>query len=278
VIGLLRALLPARVKRWLKRIWNPHHILPRPSALDLRGVRSERGDFTVVLVTYNAIEHTRACLDTLGDADVIVVDNASTDGTVELLRARGIRHIANGRNEGFPAAVNRGIAATTSPAIVILNNDTLVPPGALTRLVGHALERQVGIVVAVTNHSANASRVDVDYRTVEGFLAFAERRAREHEGERFDVDYAAMYCVALRREVFDRIGPLDEQFTVGMYEDADYSERVRRAGLRVVCAADTFIHHYGSASFDRLSQKTYFELMERNRELYEGKWEKKFEG
>jgi GT2 family glycosyltransferase len=80
-----------------------------------------------------------------------------------------------------------------------------------------------------------------------------------------------MYCVALRREVWDRVGPLDEQFTLGTFEDDDYSDRVRRAGLRVVCARDAFVHHYGSATFDELPQREYFELMERNRRLYEKK-------
>jgi GT2 family glycosyltransferase len=272
VIGLLRALLPSRAKRWLKRLWNPHRILPRPSALDLTRVRSERGDFAVVLVTYNALEYTRACLETLGDADVIVVDNASSDGTAAFLRERGVRHIANERNEGFPAAVNRGIAALDAKVIVILNNDTLVPPGALSRLARHALDPEIGLAVATTNYSANESRIDVDYATVDGLLAFAGRRAREHEGERFDIGTAAMYCVALRREVWERVGPLDERFTVGTFEDDDYSERVRRAGLRVICAADAFVHHYGSQSFDTLPQREYFELLERNRQLFNEKW------
>jgi GT2 family glycosyltransferase len=271
VIGLLRALLPSRAKRWLKRIWNPHRILPPPSALDLRGVRGEGGDFVVVIVTYNALEYTKACLQTVGDADVFVVDNASTDGTVGFLRERGVPHLANERNEGFPAAVNRGVALTSAPVIVLLNNDTLVPPGTLSRLVRHTLDPRIGLVVASTNYSGNDSRVEAKYATVEGMLAFAERRARDYQGECFDIGTAAMYCVALRREVWDRVGPLDEQFTLGTFEDDDYSDRVRRAGLRVVCARDAFVHHYGSATFDELPQREYFELMERNRRLYEKK-------
>ena len=273
MIGLLRALLPPRVKRALKRLWNPHRILPAPSKLDLRQARGQRGNFTVILVTYNALEYTRACLDTLGDADIVVVDNASTDGTVAFLRARGIHVIANDRNEGFPAAVNRGIAAAADArVIVILNNDTLVPPGTLSRLVAHANDPAVGLVVATTNYSANESRVDVDYTTVDGLLTFAERRARENAGERFDIGTAAMYCVALRRDVWERVGPLDERFTVGTFEDDDYSERTHRAGLRVVCARDAFVHHYGSQSFDTIPPREYFALLERNRRLFEEKW------
>jgi len=271
LIGVLRAILPAPVKRLLRRIRNPHRILPDPSKLALPQWPQE-GDFTVVVVTYNALDYTRLCLASLGDASVVVVDNASTDGTPDELRRRRVHLIANDRNEGFPAAVNHGIASTDARVIVILNNDTIVPPGTLSRLAHHALDPKIGLVVATTNYSANESRVDADYATLDGLLDFAARRAREHDAERFDIGTAAMYCVALRREVWERVGPLDERFTIGMFEDDDYSERVRRAGLRVVCAADAFVHHYGSASFDALSQREYFTLMERNRRLFAEKW------
>ncbi|MGH9847582.1 MAG: glycosyltransferase family 2 protein, partial [Blastocatellia bacterium] len=88
-----------------------------------------------------------------------------------------------------------------------------------------------------------------------------------------DIPVLAMYCVAMRRAVFDRIGPLDEQFGIGMFEDDDYSMRVRRAGLRVVCAADVFVHHFGQASFGKLIESgAYHDLFEQNRHKFEVKW------
>ncbi|HVR37508.1 MAG TPA: glycosyltransferase family 2 protein [Thermoanaerobaculia bacterium] len=248
--------------------------MPRPSRLDFRWFRHDRETHgaTVVMVTHNALEYTRACLTSLGDTDIVVVDNASTDGTLEFLRERGVHVIANEHNEGFPAAVNRGVDATHANVIVLLNNDTIVPPGTLTRLVRHALVPEIGIVVASTNYAGNESRVDIDYSSLDEMLAFAEKLAREHEGDRFDLGSATMYCVALRRDVFDRVGPLDERFTIGTFEDKDYSERIRRAGLRVVCAADAFVHHYGSASFEKIPQREYWELFERNQRLFEEKW------
>jgi GT2 family glycosyltransferase len=82
----------------------------------------------------------------------------------------------------------------------------------------------------------------------------------------------AMYCVALRRAVYQEIGPLDEQFGVGMFEDDDFSLRVRKAGYRVICAEDVFIHHAGRSSFGRLSEAEYQKVFDENRRRFETKW------
>ena len=81
-----------------------------------------------------------------------------------------------------------------------------------------------------------------------------------------------MYCVALRREVFQAVGPLDEAFGIGMFEDDDYSLRVRRAGWRVACAEDAYVHHVGQGSFQSLAREEYEALWSRNQAHYEKKW------
>jgi GT2 family glycosyltransferase len=234
---------------------------------------------SVVIVTYNNVEYTRLCIESVlrnthtPRYEVIVVDNASSDATREYLQqVPDVRVILNDRNEGFARANNQGIAASTGRFVILLNNDTVVPPGWSCRLLRHLVEPAVGLVVSVTNWSGNESRIDVPYRDLDELDAFAARRAAEHDGERFDIAVAAMYCVAMRRDVFDRVGPLDERFTIGMFEDDDYSQRIRDAGLRVVCAEDAFVHHFGQASFKKLSQTEYFSLFERNKRLFEDKW------
>ena len=94
--------------------------------------------------------------------------------------------------------------------------------------------------------------------------ATTERRARS----RF-----RSFCVGFRRDLYERIGPLDERFKLGMFEDSDYALRCRRAGYRTVCAEDVFVHHFGGTSFGQLFQKgEHMRVYETNRRRFEQKW------
>jgi len=235
---------------------------------------------SVIVVTYNNVEYTRLCIDSVlrnthaPRFEVIVVDNASTDGTRDYLEGLGsaVRVLFNERNEGFARANNQGIAGSQGSLVILLNNDTVVPPGWSCRLLRHLAVPEIGAVVSVTNFSGNESRIDVSYADLDAMEHFAARQAVTRDGESFDIPVGAMYCFGMRRSTYERIGPLDERFTVGMFEDDDYSHRIRQAGLRVVCAEDAFVHHFGQASFGKLPQREYFALFDRNKKLFEEKW------
>jgi hypothetical protein len=82
-----------------------------------------------------------------------------------------------------------------------------------------------------------------------------------------------MFCLALRRDSLERIGPLDERYEVGMLEDDDYARRAHAAGYRVVCAEDAFVHHFGQASFGALVPTgDYARLLNANQRRFEEKW------
>jgi hypothetical protein len=161
----------------------------------------------------------------------------------------------------------------TGDVLVLLNNDTLVPRGWLTRLVRHLNDPDIGLVGPVTNRIGNEAQIEVSYRTYAEFVRFARDYTQAHEGKDSKIRMLAMFCTAMRRDMYERIGPLDERFEVGLLEDDDYSMRIHAAGYRVVCAEDVFVHHFGEASFGKLfSTGEYGQLLRANRRRFEEKW------
>lgn len=239
---------------------------------------------SVVVVTWNNLPFTRLCLESLltnthaADLEIVVVDNASSDGTADYLRALAglhscVRLIWNHENTGFAAACNQGLRAARGETLVLLNNDTIVPPGWLGRLRKVLVDSEVGLVGPVTNNAGNEARIPSDYRTYGELLAFASERSRSHGDLVVDLPMLTLFCTAFRRATYERLGPLDESFGVGMFEDDDYSRRAHEAGLRTVCAEGAFVHHFGEASFGHLRPSgEWSRLFEENRTRFEQKW------
>ncbi len=173
----------------------------------------------------------------------------------------------------YEFANNQGLAESRGRYLVVLNNDTVVPAGWLPRLVRHLDDPEIGVVGPVTNFAGNEAKVDVPYGTWGQMELFAFERAWRYEGQIADIGMLAMFCVAMRRDTYERVGPLDERFGIGLFEDDDYAQVMRSIGRRVVCAADVFVHHAGQASFKKLIETgEYHELWDMNRRAFEDKW------
>lgn len=239
---------------------------------------------SVVVVTYENLVFTRLCLESIlaageeTDFELVVVDNGSSDGTPEYLDelARAdtrVRLHLGAVNAGFPAAVNRGLAIASGQLIVLLNNDTIVAPGWLTGLARHLDDPRLGLLGAVSNRAATAAQIETSYDTYGGFLELATARARTHAGARTPLTSLTLFCAAMRREVYELVGGLDERFGLGMFEDDDYVMRVRRAGREIACAEDVFVHHFGQAAIGWLARSgAYGALFAENRRRYDEKW------
>ena len=237
---------------------------------------------SIVVVTFNNLVFTRLCLESLlahtGDCEVIVADNASTDGTPQYLRdiaAKNprVRTIFNDRNLGFATANNRALATATGEVFILLNNDTIVGPGWLPRLLAHLDDPAIGGVGPVTNRIGNEAEVDVECDTYGDFLHVADDFAQSHDARSFEIRTLTMFCFAMRRTVFERIGVLDEGFAIGLLEDDDYSMRMHHAGLKLLCAEDVFVYHFSQASFgDLVPTGHYGALLEQNKMRFKQKW------
>jgi GT2 family glycosyltransferase len=237
---------------------------------------------SIIMVTFDNLVISRLSLETLlaytGDCEIVVVDNGSSDGTVGYLKelsARNprVRPFFNAQNVGFARATNQGIAAARGDVLVLLNNDALVPPGWLSRLVGYLDGENVGAVGPVTNRIGNEAQLDVACRTYGDFLDVAAKVAATRAGTAFDIPTLTMFCFAIRRKIFEQIGQIDERFAVGTLEDDDYSLRLKQAGLRLLCAEDVFVYHFGEASFGKLvTDGSYARLLLENKKRFEQKW------
>lgn len=239
---------------------------------------------SVIVVTYNNIELTKACLASIDEytnhenLEIIVVDNASVDGTPALLNewvAQGENRkvILNDDNRGFAAANNQGLAIADGEYLVLLNNDTFVTPGWVRTMYRH-LERNksIGIIGPVTNNIGNEAKIQITYQNMEEMQVEAAKYTHSHIGKLQAIQTLAFFCVMFSRKVYEDVGPLDEAFGRGFFEDDDYCRRVEQLGLSVACAEDVFIHHHLSASFNKLRSADRQALFEQNKATYEAKW------
>jgi GT2 family glycosyltransferase len=258
-------------------------ILDRPvPAFELS--TAQQPEVSVIVATRDNLPFLRLCLESVlahteHPCELIVIDNGSTDGTSAYLerlaeRNAGVRAITNDENRGFATACNQGASAASADVLVLLNDDTVVCDGWHEPLLAHLARPGVGMVGPCTNRTGNEAQIDADYRTWEELTSFAEARAREHAGEAFEIPTLTMFCVAMRRSLYEQIGPLDERFETGMLEDDDYSKRVREAGHHLLCADDSFVHHFGETSFGKLAASgEYARVLEANRARFEEKWQ-----
>jgi GT2 family glycosyltransferase len=239
---------------------------------------------SIVVVTRDNLVFTKLCLESVlantddREYELIVVDNGSGEDLLSYLdrltdRFPSIKVVRNETNQGFAVANNQGLALASGERFVLLNNDTIVPRGWLTPLVRHLDDPQVGAVGPVTNRVSNEAQVETSYRTYSEFERFAGEYTRAHAGEWFEVPMLVMFCLAIRRDTHRRIGPLDERYYIGMFEDDDYAIRLRSHGYRLVCAEDAFVHHFGGVTLGSLlTSRQMQELLNANRDQYRRKW------
>lgn len=234
---------------------------------------------SIVILTFNQLDYTKLCIESirkytpLESYELIVVDNASTDGTISWLREQSdIKVVYNDINLGFPTGCNQGINVSTGDSILLLNNDTVVTERWLEQL-STALysDESVGAVSCVTNNCSYGQRISTSYHDLQEMQQFASSFNSTDPSKWVERLKLIGFCFLIKKSVVERIGTLDEMFSPGNFEDDDYSLRIRKAGYKLLLCKDTFIHHFGSVSFGEMSAK-YSQLLKKNAQKYENKW------
>lgn len=226
-------------------------------------------DLAIIIVSYNARADLIACLRSLSNPaptishEVVVVDNASTDGSAAAARTfPAVRVIETGANLGFARANNVGIRATAGPFVLLLNSDTVVPPGAVDRLVAD-LSAHPDAAIAGPRIVDGHGRPEVSFGAMIGpfnellqktlgrlhawraplVARCVERRARAARHP----DWVSGACLLVRRSAAEEAGLLDERFFI-YAEDVDFCAAVRAHGHKVRFTPAAEIVHHGGRS------------------------------
>ncbi len=210
---------------------------------------------TIIIVSFNAREDLERCLASLHAAppvtphEVVVVDNASTDGSAEMARQRpGVRVIDAGANVGFARANNLGIRHSSGTNILLLNSDTVAPAGAIDRLVAE-LDQDATVAIVGPRLVDGDGRAELSFGRMIGPLnEFRQQRLLTSGAvdgltrRRQHPDWVSGACLLVRRADADAVGGLDERYF--MYtEDVDFCAAMRARGRRILFAPEIEVVH-----------------------------------
>ena len=234
---------------------------------------------SIIIVTWNCREYVRNCLRSIrdyppaGSSDIIVVDNASTDGTVEMIRAEypDVRIIRNASNDGFASANNTALREVDSKYVLLLNPDTEVKEGAIDALMRYAESHPEAWCVGpkILNTDGSLQRTGVRFPTfwnvtVETLMVdriFPRSRIFGRQRELFtdpdtprSVEYLQGSCLLIPARVFDTVGLLDDAYFM-FFEESDFCYRIRESGGSVWYVPDAVITHHGGSGEGHYSEK-----------------------
>ena len=255
---------------------------------------------SIITLTHNQLEYTKKFIESIfthtkEPFELIVVDNGSTDGTVEYLETEfegqrsedegrkseigeqraEVRIIKNKENLGFAAGNNQGMAAARGNYILLMNNDIVVTPGWLERMISCAEKNpRIGIVGPMSNYVSGPQLVEnvtYDIQTLNGLEDFATKFSDQHGEQSQRFLRVVGFCMLIKRAVINRIGGMDASYGLGNFEDDDFSLRATLASFESWIAKDCFIHHFGSRTFIG-AKIDYRESLSRNWEIFKGKW------
>jgi len=253
-------------------------------------------ELSILIVTWNSERWIERCLNSIPAAceglsyEVVLYDNSSGDRTLQFV-SDDIRSIASQSNDGFAGAINRAIASVRGPYVFLLNPDCELAPRCLALLVDFLrTHSSVAAVAPLLEDERGNSQREFQLRRFPTLLTFATEvlaidklfssnpitasyRYRDLDLTHPQViDQPAAAALLIRREVFDEVGALDEQFFPAWFEDVDYCRRLAKVGKEIWIVPQAQAKHFGGASLEHVPFGRFIDLWYRNMWRYARKW------
>jgi glycosyltransferase involved in cell wall biosynthesis/tetratricopeptide (TPR) repeat protein len=233
---------------------------------------------SIIIPNLNGFPHIEGCVSSLrrhttGPVELIVVDNGSTDGSLEWLsRQPDIQLVDLGENLGAPAARNHGLQLARGETIVFCDNDVVFTPRWRPLLLSH-LGRwpDIGMVGPMSDYVVGAQKIDPMPPPGTDLDSYAAAITAQRAGQHIYTSRLILFFLIGRRELFDQIGGICESYGRWGFEDDDLSIRAAAAGWRLRIAGDCFIRHIGSQT-SKTANIDYDALLLKNWEVFKRRW------
>ena len=233
----------------------------------------------IIMLTHNNLDITKKCIESFLSStkipcQLIIIDNASSDGTPEYLvslenkRNYPVKVILNKENKGFIRGVNQGIVISSAPYVCLANNDLIFTAGWLDEIILlFENNSQIGIL------NPNSNNLGVLPILGAPLAEFSEKLRKKYSGVFIEMPFSIGFCMVIRRELIGKIGGLDEEFCPMFFEDSDYSLRAHKAGYLVGVARGSYVLHKEHTSINQLGSEKE-EIFKKSQENYLKKWGK----
>ena len=237
---------------------------------------------SIIILSFNTLKFTRRTIESIISStkfpyEIIVVDNASRDGSVEYLKFiskkyKNIKVLYNKVNNGFSAGNNQAVKYANGDYIMILNSDVLVFDGWLSSLVETLnSHKKVGAVGTLSNSISGRQQIKTTYKNEDEYIKFAKVLNKKNKGKILPRRRLAGFAILLKKDLYKKISGFDEDYEIGNFEDDDFSLKIAKEGYALMVDESVLIHHYGSQSF-KSNNLDYNLTMQINQKIFKSKW------